>query len=116
MEQISGFPKNLAYNLKRLQGSIIKSKILISGDKSLYNSNERAMFNFPIGRMIDNRSICLTAKCSTTTNGNYFPRGGLNSLIENLQITANSRVIQSTQYYNFIWNCLADVCGYFSPE
>lgn len=116
MEQISGFPKNLAYNLKRLQGSIVKQKISISGDKSLYNANERAMFNFPIGRMIDNRSICLTAKCSTSSNGNYFPRGGLNSLIENLQITVNSRVIQSTQYYNYIWNCVADISGYFSPE
>jgi len=116
MEQISGFPKNLAYNLKRLKGSIVKQKINISADKSSYNANERAMFNFPIGRMIDNRSICLTAKCSTQTNGNFFPRGGLNSLIENLQITANSRVIQSTQYYNYIWNCIADISGYFSVE
>lgn len=116
MEQIAGFPKNLAYNLKRLQGSIIKQKILVQPDKSEYTPNERIMFNFPIGRMIDSRSICLTAKCETLTNGNYFPRGGLNSLIENLQITANSRVIQSTQSYNYIWNTLADISGYFSPE
>jgi hypothetical protein len=116
MEQISGFPKNLAYNLKRLSGSVIKSKILLSSDKSEYAPNERIMFNFPIGRMIDTRSIVLTAKCETLTNGNYFPRGGLNSLIENLQITANSRVIQSTQNYNYIWNMLADISGYFSPE
>ena len=116
MEQISGFPKNLAYNLKRLQGAIIKQRIIISSDKSEYAPNERVMFNFPLGRMIDSRSICLTAKCETLTNGNYFPRGGLNSLIENLQITANSRVIQSTQNYNLIWNTLADSSGYFSPE
>lgn len=116
MEQIAGFPKNLAYNLKRLQGSIIKQKILVQPDKSEYTPNERIMFNFPIGRMIDSRSVCLTAKCETLTNGNYFPRGGLNSLIENLQITANSRVIQSTQSYNYIWNILADISGYFSPE
>lgn len=116
MEQISGFPKNLSYNLKRLQGSCIKSKIIVGSDKSSYNANERVMFNLPIGRMIDSRSIVATAKCSTLTAGNRFPRGGLNSLIENLQITANSRVIQSTQYYNYIWNALADVSGYFSPE
>jgi hypothetical protein len=115
MEQISGFPKNLAYNLKRLQGAIIKQKIIISSDKSEYKPNERIMINFPIGRMIDSRSIVATAKCKAGT-GNHFPRGGLNSLIENLQITANSRVIQSTQAYNFIWNALADVSGYFSPE
>ena len=115
MEQISGFPKNLAYNLKRLQGSIIKQKIILNSDRSSYAPNDRCMFNFPIGRMIDTRSIVLTAKCTAAT-GNHFPRGGLNSLIENLQITANSRVIQSTQAYNFIWNTLADVSGYFSYE
>jgi hypothetical protein len=115
MEQISGFPKNLAYNLKRLQGSIIKQKIILNSDRSSYAPNDRCMFNFPIGRMIDSRSIVLTAKCTAGT-GNHFPRGGLNSLIENLQITANSRVIQSTQAYNFIWNALADVSGYFSYE
>lgn len=115
MEQIPGFPKNLAYNLKRLQGSIIKQKILINGDKTSYLPNERIMVNFPIGRMYDNRTIVATAKCKAGI-GNHFPRGGLNSLIENLQITANSRVLQSTQNYNLIWNCLADASGYFSQE
>jgi hypothetical protein len=115
MEQIAGFPKNLSFNLRRLSGSIIKQSIVLNSDKSEYKPNERVMFNFPIGRMIDNRSIVATAKCRAGT-GNHFPRGGLNSLIENLQINANSRVIQSTQMYNYIWNALADVSGYFSPE
>lgn len=116
MEQISGFPKNLAYNLRVLQSSIVKNRIRVQADKTSYNANERIMFNFAIGRMIDTRSVVMTAKCTTNTNGNYFPRGGLNSLIENLQITANGRVLQSTQNYNFIWNTLADLSGYFSPE
>ena len=115
MEQIQGFPKNLAYNLKILQGAIHKQKIFINSDRSVYKPNDRCMINFPIGRMLDSRSIVATGKCKAGT-GNHFPRGGLNSLIENLQITANSRVIQSTQCYNYIWNALADVSGYFSPE
>jgi hypothetical protein len=115
MEQIPGYPKNLSFNLKRLQGSIIKQKICLNSDRSSYGPNDRCLFNFPIGRMIDSRSIVLTSKCTAAT-GNHFPRGGLNSLIENLQITANSRIIQSTQAYNFIWNALADVSGYFSYE
>jgi hypothetical protein len=115
MEQVAGYPKNLAYNLKVLNGSLIRQRILISSDKTSYTPNERCQFNFPIGRMIDNRSICLTAKC-TAAVGNHFPRGGLNSLIENLQISINSRIIQSTQAYNYIWNTLADVSGYYSPE
>ena len=116
MEQISGFPKNLSYNLRKLQGSYIRTKIRINGDKNSYTANERIMFNFPIGRMIDTRSIVMTAKCITNAAGNHFPRGGLNSLIENLQITANGRVLQSTQNYNYVWNILADLSGYFSQE
>ncbi len=115
MEQIPNFPRNLSFNLRRLSGSIIKQKIILNSDKGEYNPNDRAIFNFPIGRMIDSRSIVLSAKCLAGA-GNHFPRGGLNSLIENLQISANSRIIQSTQAYNYIWNILADMSGYFSPE
>ena len=116
MEQVAGFPKNLAYNLKRLEGSIIKQKIVINSDKSTYGPNENANFGIPLGRMIDDRTITAIAKCSTNNVGNYFPRGGLNSLIEALTITCNSKVIQSTNMYNYIWNCLADASGYFSQE
>lgn len=115
MEQISGFPKNLAFNLRKLQGAIIKQKCILNSDKSTVNPNDRVLFNFPMGRMIDSRSIVLSGKCTSGTT-NYFPRGGLNSLIENLQITANSKIIQSTQAYNYIWNILADASGYFSQE
>lgn len=114
-EQIAGFPKNLSFNLRKLSGSVIKQAIVISSDKSEYKPNDRVMFNFPIGRMIDTRSVVATAKCRAGT-GNHFPRGGLNSLVENLQINGNSKLYQSTQMYNYIWNCLADVSGYFSPE
>lgn len=114
-ELSGGFPRNLSYLLRRLDGSIFKQKIVINGDKNEYKPNERVMVNFPMGRIIDSRSVVATAKCVAGT-GNHFPRGGLNSLIENLQLTANSRVIQSTQNYNFIWNTLADTSGYFSPE
>jgi hypothetical protein len=111
------YPKNLSFNLKRLEANLIRSKIIINGDKTSYNAGDRATLNFPVGRMYDQRSVVLTAKCSTTaSSGNYFPRGGLNSLIENLQITANQRVLQSTQGYNYIWNILADLTGYYSPE
>jgi len=114
MEQIQGFPKNLAYNLKRLQSTIIKTRISQPFDKTEYLANERAIVNFP-NRMFDCRSVSLTAKCVSGTNC-HFSRGGLNTLIENLQITLNSRPIQSTQYYNLIFQTLADVSGYYSPE
>ena len=115
MEGLGTFPKNLAFSLKFLRGSVIKSKIAINSDRSSYGPNDRPSFSLPIGRIIDNRSVTLTAKC-TSSAGSRFPRGGLNAMIESLQISGNSRVFQSTQYYNYVWNTIADVSGYYSPE
>jgi hypothetical protein len=117
MEQIPNFPKNLAYNLRKLQGSIIKQKLRISADKTDYNPNEIIRFNFPIGRMIELRSVVLAARAiASGTGGIHFPRLGLNSLIEQLQITANGRILQNTQMYNYIYNLIADIDGYSSQE
>ena len=117
MEQIPNFPKNLAYNLRKLSGSLIKQRLRISSDKSSYVPNEILRINLPIGRMIDLRSVVLGAKCSASgTGGIHFPRLGLNSLIEQLQITANGRILQNTQMYNYIYNLIADIDGYSSPE
>ena len=118
MEQIPNFPKNLAFNLKKLSGSIIKSKILVSADQSEYKPNQIIRLNFPVGRMIDMRSLALYSTNATTsgTGGVHFTRGGLNSLIHNLAITANGRNLQTTNDYNFVWNLLADIEGYYSQE
>lgn len=118
MEQISGFPKNLAYNLKKLQGSIIKQKLKISADQTEYKPNQIIRINFPIGRMIDFRSIVLYSTNATTsgTGGIHFTRGGLHSLIQNLALTANGRNLQTTNDYNFVWNTIADLEGYYSQE
>lgn len=113
--QVSGFPKNLAFNLRRMDGALIKQRIRINSDKNSYIANERCSFNFPLGRMIDTRSVTLYAKATTVGAGNHFPRYS-SSLIENLSITANSRTLQNTPYYNYIFNCLADVYGYGSQE
>ena len=121
--QIQRFPKNLSYNLAVLRNSIIKSKIRIDADRTSYSGNDIIKINLPVGRMIDTRSICLYAKATasipsgTATSGTiHFPRGGLNSLIENLNITCNGKILQSTSQYNYIWNLLADISGYFSGE
>ena len=119
--QIQSFPKNLSYNLAKLSGSVLRQRLRIDADKSTYNAQEVIRINLPIGRMIDLRTITLYAKASTSATGTvnchpHLPRGGLNSLIEQLQITANGRILQSTSQYNYIWNILADVCGYYSQE
>jgi hypothetical protein len=114
--QIPSFPKNLAYNLKKLEGSIIKQKLKINADNSSYSAGNIIRMNIPVGRMIDTRSVVVYAKGTTTVAKTHFPRGGLHSLIEQLQITANGRNLQTTNSYNYIWNTLADLEGYSSLE
>lgn len=113
--QIPSFPRNLSYSMRKLQGSIIKQKIKINADLSTYKPGSIANFYVPPSRLIDNRSVVVYARAiaSTGTNkGLKFPRNGLHSLIEQLQITANSRVLQSTAYYNYAYNIMSDCSGF----
>lgn len=113
--QIPSFPRSLSYSMRKLEGSIIKQKVKLNSDLSTYNPGSIANFYIPPSRMIDFRSIVLYAKGTTTTGTNKglkFPRFGLHSLIEQLQITANGRILQSTPYYNYIYNTLADSTGF----
>lgn len=114
--QIPSFPKNLAYNLKSLEGSMQKTKLKINSDNSSYKNGNIIRFNLPIGRMIDLRSIVVYCKgtVAATTDNCHFPRGGFHSLIEQLQITANGRNLQTTNNYNYIWNIISDLEGYSS--
>lgn len=119
MDQIAGFPRNLSFNLKRLQGSLLKQKIKCNSDLTTYNSGQIINFYLPIGRMIDERSLVIyaTGDCSATTNsGVHFPRFGLHSLIEQFQVSINSKPVQTTNLYNYVYNTLADLEGYSSLE
>lgn len=117
--QFPSFPRNLSFNLKRLEGSLIKQRLKINADLNSYNPNSTIGINLPIGRMIENRSLVIYAKgTATCTAGEtvHFPRGGLHSLIEQFSVNANNRTLQNTPYYNYVWNTIADMEGYSSIE
>jgi hypothetical protein len=115
--QLPSFPKNMSYNLKRLNGTLIKQRLKLNADLTTYNPNSTIGFNLPIGRMIDLRSLVIYAKGTTSgTGGLHFPRGGLHSLIEQFSVNANNRTLQNTPYYNYVWNTIADLEGYSSIE
>lgn len=117
-DNLTSFPRNLSWNLKKIQSSIIKSKIKINSDLTEIKPSQTSSFFMPIGRFLDFRSGVLystNATCSGT-GGIHFPRLGLASLIQNLQILANGRVLQSTNDYNMIYNILCDCEGYSSFE
>jgi hypothetical protein len=118
--QIPSFPRNLSYSMQKLQGSLIKQKIKVNSDLSTYKPGSICNFYIPPSRLIDNRSIVLYARAASSTGatnkGLKFPRNGLHSLIEQLQITANSRIIQSTSYYNYAYNIISDASGFGSID
>jgi hypothetical protein len=116
--QFPSFPKNLAYNLKELGkvGSINKQKLKINSDNTSYKNGNIIRFNLPVGRMIDLRSIVIYAKgtIAATTHNCHFPRGGLHSLIEQLQVTCGGRNLSTINNYNYLYHTLADLEGYSS--
>lgn len=114
--QIPSFPKNLAYNLKILEGVMQKSRLKILADNASYKNGNIIRFNLPIGRLVDLRSIVIYCRgtVAATTDNCHFPRGGLHSLIEQMQITANGRNLQTTNNYNYIWHTISDLEGYSS--
>lgn len=114
--QIPSFPKNIAYNLKKLQGSVNKSRVKILADNSSYKSTQQIRFNLPRGSIIDLRSLVIYATGATSGTGSatsyvHFPRLGLHSLIENLTVSVNNITLSSIQSYNFLYNTLFDLEG-----
>ena len=111
------FPKNLAYNIRVLEGSINKQRVKINSDRPSYNSSQTIRFTLPRGSIVDFRSLVIYATGSTSsttaTNNHYFhfPRLGLHSLIENLTISVNNITLSQVQSYNFLYNTLFDLEG-----
>ena len=110
------FPKNLAYNLKKLQGSINKQRVKILADNTSYKSTQQILFNLPRGAILDLRSLVIYATGATSGTGSstsyvHFGRLGLHSLIENLTVSVNNITLSSIQSYNFLYNLLFDMEG-----
>jgi hypothetical protein len=110
----SGFPKNLAYNLKKLDAGFSKTKVKIIPDNQTVAPNGIVRFRITGNGLYDLRSLCMymTGACSTDTNnrGVHFPRYSA-SLIENISITANNTTLCSINGYNMLYNKLMDVEG-----
>lgn len=110
----SGFPKNLAYNLKKLDAGFSKTKVKIIPDNQKVAPNGIVRFRITGNGLYDLRTFCLymTGACSSTTTDAtvHFPRYSA-SLIENISITANNTTLCSINGYNMLYNKLMDLEG-----
>lgn len=118
MEQISGFPKNMAYSMSFLNGRLNKQRIKVSSDLSEYKGRDIINFYLPLGRMINLNSIVIYAKgtCAGSGTGFKFPRYGIHSLINTLAVSVNNKILQNSTNYNYVYNIIADNEGVGSLE
>jgi hypothetical protein len=111
----SGFPRNLAYNLKKLDAGFSKTKVKIIPDNNTNSVKENGIIRFRIvgNGLYDFRTLCMYFKgTASKTGGNpvHFPRYSA-SMIENLSITANNTTLCSINGYNLLYNTLMDLEG-----
>jgi hypothetical protein len=112
----TGFPKNLAYNLKKLDAGFTKTKIKILPDKNTVSANDILRFRLTGNGIYDFRSLVLNMNhCSTTCTSApavfaHFPRYS-SSLIQSISITANNTTLCSINEYGYLYSKLMDFEG-----
>lgn len=111
----SGFPKNLAYNLKKLDAGFSKTKVKILPDNQSSQQNGIIRFRISGNGLYDFRSLNMYMTgtiTATPADGSrvHFPRYS-SSLIENISITANNTTLCSINAYNYLYNTLMDIEG-----
>lgn len=113
----TGFPKNLAYNLKKLDAGFTKTKIKIIPDKTTANASDIIRFRLTGNGIYDFRSLGMffTGKtegsaASTPVSYTHFPRY-TSSLVQSISITANNTTLCSINEYGYLYSKLMDFEG-----
>jgi hypothetical protein len=113
MDLVSGFPKNLAYTLKKLE-NFTKQTVKVLPDRvNAVQFGEVSRFKLPAGALIDFRTISIFADVSLQNSANYalhLPRNTA-SLIQQITITCNGVQLCNINDYNLLFNTLYDLEG-----
>lgn len=112
MDLVSGFPKNLAYTLKKLE-NFTKQTVKVLPDRvNSVQFGEVSRFKLP-SAMIDFRTISIFADVSLYNSATYalhLPRNTA-SLIQQITITCNGVQLCNINDYNLLFNTLYDLEG-----
>ena len=115
------FPAGLLERVRHID-NIYKStvRLLPVNQGSIVNGN-KITFEFPADSIIDLKSLSFDAFIQTCQNGNqsanaannyvqsyYIPRGGIASMISQLDIRVNGRSIQNISQYSYLYNIISD--------
>ena len=113
MDLVSGFPKNLAYTLKKLE-NFTKQTVKVLPDRvNAVQFGEVSRFKLPAGALIDFRTISIFADVylhNSATYALHLPRNTA-SLIQQITITCNGVQLCNINDYNLLFNTLYDLEG-----
>ncbi len=107
----TGFPKNLAYNLKKLDAGFTKTKIKILPDKTTANASDIIRFRLTGNGIYDFRGLAMffTGKtdggATTPATFLHFPRY-TSSLMQSISVTANNTILCSINEYGYLYSNL----------
>ena len=122
MDLISGFPKNLAYTLKKLE-NFTKQTVKVMPDRVKVSFGEVSRFKLPSSALIDFRTIAIYADVTlyqnigdTAANYVYHLPRNTGSLIQQLTVTCNGVQLCNINDYNLLFNTLYDLEGADSSQ
>jgi len=115
MDLTSGFPKNLSYSLKQLNG-FSKQNIKVLSDRmgSSATAGDIIKFRLPPNSLVDTRTLAIFFDLTATTNGTvagveaHFPRYS-SSIIQQLNVYVNNSLVSTINDYNLLYSTVADM-------
>lgn len=104
----ASYPSTFFYNLSKLQGSMSKQLIKVSGDRtSGITAGQIVNYRLPIGALLNLDSLNIHFKVDMK-NEKVLPARYANTFIKRLSIQMNNVSVQIIQDYNFVYNLIAD--------
>ena len=104
----ANLPQDMFYTLSKLQGSLSKSLLKVTADRTTASPGEQTTFRLPIGSLLNTKSLAIFWKTKLTGTNPCIPARYSSSFIKRISISANNTVIQTIEDYNLIYNIMGD--------
>jgi hypothetical protein len=115
------FPAGLLERVRKINNVYKQTVRLLPVNQGSVVNGNKILLQFPIESVIDLKSLSFDAMVQTCQAGNqsgtaasnytqtyYLPRGGLASMISQLDVRVNGRSIQNISQYSYLYNIISD--------
>lgn len=106
----TGYPRNLAYMVKRLNGYSRNTFKLMSLNQNQATQQNIITVDLPSNSMVDLSTLTMYFNLTTTTTAGFCaPAKNIEALIERVEVEINGQIINGgCNYYNQLWNTIVD--------